>query len=106
MRGFLVGVEVAGDESIGQEELLAADRDESAFETDMAGFDTLHLFAGQDQTGLVAVSESIVETGAFVGGESGHNACSMPYRTGGIKFRDKKNGSGAAAAEPGEGDGV
>ncbi len=105
MRNFLVGVEVAGDESIGQEEFLAADRDESAFETDMAGFDTLHLFAGQDQAGLVAVSESIVETGAFVGGESGHSACSMPYRTGGIKLR-QKNGSGAAAAEPVEGDGV
>ncbi len=86
MRGFPVGMEIAGDEGIGQEEFFTADRDEGAFETNMAGFDALHLFAGQDQTGLIVVSEGIVETGAFVGGESGHNACSMPYRTGGIKF--------------------
>ena len=103
MRGFLVGMEVTGDEGIGQEKFFAMDRDEGAFETNVAGFDALHFFTGQDQAGLVVVSEGVVETGAFVGGESGHSACSMPYRTGRIKFREKKNGSGAVASELGVG---
>ncbi len=90
MRGFLVGMEITRNKSIGQKELFTAHRDEGTFETDVTGFDAFDFLSGQDKAGLVVVSEGVIKVGTFVSSESRHHIFSMSHWAIGIKFCEKK----------------
>ena len=55
-----VGVSVARNQGIGQEELIAAGRHEGSFEADMAGFDGFYLAAGQDDARHIPIKEGVI----------------------------------------------
>lgn len=66
MRDFFPSVAVAGDEGIGEEELVTVDSDESPLEARMASFDALDLGAGQDNASLVVILETVIKSGSSV----------------------------------------
>jgi hypothetical protein len=63
---------VAGDEGVGEVELIPVNRYEASFEADMPGFYRFYLGSGQYQAGLIVLEEAVIEGCAAIGGKNGH----------------------------------